>query len=230
MIRKNISLMTRNVSDTSISAPFDFVILNNQDLRLDPAILTPYITAGKRSLIVIGWDIILNDVDINAGTDAVAWAKSPIALIALKGASGKWGNIIVSDDVKRIYAYLYAEGTLFSGIKPAATINSYTQVGYFNIPQNQLYIRGFVVSKNTIGWSQQKPTAICPALVTGCNQANVYDYDWDNFRTYDPLQIATQGSLPVERSGVERLKNAAMIIEYDSRILTDPPPGLREAQ
>ena len=54
MIRKNISLMTRNVSDTSISAPFDFVILNNQDLRLDPAILTPYITAGKRSLIVIG--------------------------------------------------------------------------------------------------------------------------------------------------------------------------------
>lgn len=46
--------MTRNVSDTSISAPFDFVILNNQDLRLDPAILTPYITAGKRSLIVIG--------------------------------------------------------------------------------------------------------------------------------------------------------------------------------
>ena len=79
-----------------------------------------------------------------------------------------------------------------------------------------------MASKNTIGGSQQVP-AICPAVVVGCNQANVYSYDWDYFRTYDPLN-ATQSSLPAERATVAKLQNAAMIIEYDANILTDPPP------
>ena len=164
-------------------------------------------------------------MDINAGTDAVAWAKPAIALIALKDpVTGNGGNIVISDRVKRIYAYMYAEESVFSGEKAtsASPIIKYSNNGIWNIPQNQLYIRGLMASKNTIGGSQQTPP-VCPAVVVGCNQANVYSYDWDYFRTYDPLN-STQSSLPAERATVAKLQNAAMIIEYDANILTDPPP------
>jgi hypothetical protein len=85
-----------------------------------------------------------------------------------------------------------------------------------------------MASKNTIGGSQQIPP-VCPALVIGCNQANVYSYDWDYFRTYNSAD-ATQLSLPPQRSSVAKIKDAVMIIEYDPAILTDPPPGFRDAQ
>jgi hypothetical protein len=57
MIRKNIALMTRNIDDTTLAAivsPLDFVIIKNNDLRIELSSLTPYLTAGKRSIIVIG--------------------------------------------------------------------------------------------------------------------------------------------------------------------------------
>lgn len=126
MIRKNIALMTRNVDNTTlanITSPLDFVILKNQDLRIELSSLTPYITAGKRSIIVIGGDIVINEVDVNS----LAWSNPTMGLIALKDASGNGGNIVISDNVKRIYAYLYAENSIFSGTKPAATILKYTE-------------------------------------------------------------------------------------------------------
>jgi hypothetical protein len=79
-----------------------------------------------------------------------------------------------------------------------------------------------MASKNTIGGSQQTPP-VCPALVEGCNQSNVYSYDWDYFRTYNALNTA-QASLPSQRSGVPKIRDAVMVIEYDPAILTDPPP------
>ena len=159
----------------------------------------------------------------------MAWAKSPIALIALRDAVGNGGNIIISDQVKRIYAYMYAEGSVFSGDKASSVspIVSYTSSGIWNTPQNQLYIRGLLASKNTIGGSQQSPP-VCPVLIVGCNDTNVQAYDWDYFRNYDPAQVTIQGSLPPERSSIAKIKDAPMIIEYDPHILTDPPPGFRE--
>jgi hypothetical protein len=100
----------------------------------------------KRSAIVVGADIILTQEYINATT----WNKSPIALIALKDAAGNGGNIIIGKDVKRIYAYMYAEGSVYSGEKVNTTTTPYVSAGIWNIPQNQLYIRGLIASKNTI--------------------------------------------------------------------------------
>lgn len=57
MIRRNIALMTRNIDDATLAAiasPFNFVIIKNNDLRIELSSLNPYLTAGKRSLIVIG--------------------------------------------------------------------------------------------------------------------------------------------------------------------------------
>lgn len=41
--------------------------------------------------------------------NSLTWGQSPIGLIALKDASGNGGNIIISKNTKRIYAYMYAE-------------------------------------------------------------------------------------------------------------------------
>lgn len=225
-LRKNIALMSRNISDaelSNVSSVHDFLIYKNQDYRIEYGGWN--VPSGKKSIIVMGGDIIINQSDVNS----LLWANTPIALIALKDSSGNWGNIIVWKDAKRIYAYLYAEGTIFSWEKAntSAPIVPYTDAWVWNIPQWQLYIRWLVASKNTIWGSQQKPTPICPILSPNCTSANVYAYDWDYFRTYNSTNL-TQAALPSERSSIARIQSSTMIIEYDARILTDPPPGFRE--
>ncbi len=226
MLRKNIALMSRNINESTledVSSPFDFVILKNRDFRIEFSSIVPYITAGKRSIIVIGGDIIIDEATVNAFN----WTDPTIALIALKDASWNGWNIIIGSKTRRIYAYMYAEGSVYSWEKPGATIIKYSDAGVWNIPHGQLYIRGLVASKNTIWGAQQKPTPICPTLAPDCSVASAYAYDWDYFRTYDPTDT-TQGALPAERTAVPRLIPAAMIIEYDAHILTDPPLGFRE--
>ncbi len=67
--------------------------------------------SGKKSIIVIGGDIVMDQVDVNSEQ----WINRTIGLISLKDpVTGNGGNIVISDQVKRIYAYLYAEGSIFS--------------------------------------------------------------------------------------------------------------------
>lgn len=61
--------------------------------------------------------------------------------MAFKDHDGNGGNIIISDKVKQIYAFLYAEGSIFSGEKVAGVINPYVASGALNIPARQLYIK-----------------------------------------------------------------------------------------
>jgi hypothetical protein len=232
LIRKNVALISRNISDSDLA---------NENNTLDFFIKKTDYTPGsgdlpnrKRSAIVIGADIILTQAYINS----TIWDKSPIGLIALKWPNWEWGNIIISKDVKRIYAYMYAEGSLYSGEKKVnTTVTPYVRSGIWNIPQNQLYIRGLIASKNTIWGAQQKIDGIvnpvCPALTPDCiatgSWANTQNYDWDYFRNYDKTDTS-QLALPTERSSISRIRDAVMIVEYDPRILTDPPPWWREAK
>lgn len=231
MLRRNIALISRNISDAelvNVNSQHDFIILKNPlnpDFRINFSNFLPYITAGKRSIVVIGGDIIIDEVTVNA----INWWDKNIALIALKDDLWNWGNIVIYDKVKRIYAYMYAEWSVYSWEKVdyLSPIIPYSQPWVWHIPKWQLYIRWLVASKNTIWWSQQKPIPFCPVLVVGCTSLSSYAYDWDYFRTYNALD-ASQRSLPFERSTVPKLQNATMIIEYDSQILVDPPPWFRE--
>lgn len=224
LIKKSISIISRNISDAdlaSLTSPHNFLIYKSiPTYNMDFWWITPL---TKRSIIVIGWDILIDKAIINAEN----WTNKPIWLIALKDNNGSGWNVIITDKVKQIYAFIYAEWTVYSGEKPAATIVPYTDSWIWFIPKWQLYIRWLVASKNTIWGSQQKPTPICPVLVASCTTAQSYAYDWDYFRTYDTTD-PTQSSLPPERIWVPKLQNATMIIEYDSTILTDPPPGFQE--
>jgi hypothetical protein len=78
LIRKNIALISRNISDSDLA---------NENNTLDFFIKKTDYTPGsgdlpdkKKSAIVIGADIILTQAYINS----TIWDKSPIGLIALK--------------------------------------------------------------------------------------------------------------------------------------------------
>lgn len=137
----------RNVSVSLLADPFsplDFMVIQDQDYVFDNA--NPIWPTGKSTIVTIGHDIMLDNVDINLYGDT-----KPRALIALKDENGSGGNIVISDNVKRIFALMYAEGSIFSGEKTATGyIEPYIASSVFNIPTNQLYIYGLIISKNTI--------------------------------------------------------------------------------
>ncbi len=226
MITKSIALLKRNISNVDLAdedSPYDFILKQDgSDYYIWPG-WNPGAINNKRSIIVVGWDIIIDNAVVNADL----WSNKTMGMIALKDAAWNGGNIVITDRVKQIYAYMYAEWTVYSWEKTGANIEPYTDGWVWNIPKWQLYIRWFVASKNTIGGSQQKPVPICPVLIASCTAASSYAYDWDYFRTFDYADTS-QKSLPVERSGNAKLQNATMIIEYDPDILTDPPPWYQE--
>ena len=219
-LQKNIAILSRNIADSVISDPasaFSFLIEKASDYVFDAG--NPIWPIGKRTIVVIGHDIILDTSNvIGLTTDGTSKA-----LIALKDFNGNWWNIIITDKVKQIQAFLYAEGSLYSWEKNAGVIDPYVASGALNIPANQLYIKGLLISKNTIGWAQQIPT-VCPVVVTDCNTLNSQIYDLNYFRTYD-VGDPTQKSTPIWLID-PRLDDAPMIVDYDSSILTDPPPGV----
>lgn len=94
--------------------------------------------AGKRSIVVEGRDIILDQSIIG---DAIE-PRSRV-IIALKDSSGNGGNIIITKKVERIYAFLYAEGSIYSGEKATTSdpIIPYVASGAWNIPAQQIYIK-----------------------------------------------------------------------------------------
>jgi hypothetical protein len=217
-IRKNIALISRNITDVVLEDPLstlNFLVEKNEDYVFDFADVWP---VGKRSIVVIGHDIILDT------TNSIWDPNDGIlrGLIALKDANGNGGNIIISEKVKEIYALVYAEGSIFSWEKTATgLIDQYLSHGAWNIPQKQLYIKGLLISKNTISGARQVPIT-CPVIVANCDQATAELYDLNYFRTFDPTD-ASQRAVPYSDP---RLDNASMVIEYDTSIMSDSPPWL----
>jgi hypothetical protein len=162
--------------------------------------------------------VILDQAQIGLNTDTSR------AIIALKDESWSGWNIIITEDVGRIYSFLYAEGTIYSWYKTATGyINSYVSKWVFNIPGNQLYIYGAMVSKNTVGWSLQSPPT-CPVVISNCDILNSQIYDVNYFRTYDPTD-PTQKNVPYDDP---RFWVASTVIEYNQSLSSDPPPGISQ--
>lgn len=155
---------------------------------------------SKRSIIVIGGDITI-DEDIKNTTG------SPLAIIARSDDLGHGGMITIGPNVKKIEAGIFAEKSIRSS------------------GDNQLHIVGTLISANTMG---DTTAGICPYHETMCNQAIAKEYDleylregylshapWDRSTHRDPNNISTKH------------EEYPLIIEYDMRLVTDPPPGIK---
>ena len=156
--------------------------------------------SSHRTLIVEG-----NDIYIDQNIDL---QNHPLAIVALKNpVDGSWGTIHISRGVTDIYATLIGESVL-------------TSTG-----NNQLYIQGTVVSNTTLGGAS-KATPECPYFVNlPCTLDRAREYDLEYMRS-DYLDLpSTVWHTAVAPTAV-KYKDSAVIIDYDSRIQSDPPPGL----
>ncbi len=218
-IHKNIAIITRNIVPASLNTGngIDFIYQKQNGFDYDTSFGWTW-PIGKRSIIIEWRDIVLNQTNIGDAT-----TTTPRALIALKDANGNGGNIIITKDVERIYAFLYAEWSIYSGEKPSTSdpITPYMQSWAFNIPSQQLYIHGGIISKNTIWWSLQFPS-VCPVVIANCTTTLAQFYDVNYFRMYDYTD-PSQKSIPYDDI---RFEKSAIVIEYDPRVSSDPPPWL----
>jgi hypothetical protein len=219
-VHKNIALLSRNIDSVTLMdelSPFNFLVDKTADITFDFNRSWP---TNKRTLVVVGHDIILDQEDINPNPESY----QSRALVALKDFNWSGWNIIITDKVKRIYAFMYAEWTVFSGEKTVTwAVIPYVASGSWNIPTNQLYIKWMLISKNTVWWAQQVPS-VCPVVINDCTIETSEIYDLDFFRSYDP-NTPSQKSIPTTLID-SRLDRSSMVIQYDQWVLSDPPPWL----
>jgi hypothetical protein len=148
------------------------------------------------------------------------------AIIALKNEKGEWWNIWIRWSVKQVEATLFAEKTIWSWEEfITGSLSPYYVAKkslFLDIPRNQLYIKGWVAWHNTIGWWSKDGWAVCPYLsdvIEVCTYDTAVKYDWNYFRIFS--------GQPARRAYPDDSKDYySVVIEYDSRVLQDPPPGL----
>lgn len=237
VVRKNVSFLVRNAgsfvnsnldgaSAVSFNKAMIFKSEDNPSLQFVSyqSIENTFDLDLSRSLIVIGADVYI-DVDILPPP----LMKSSRAIIALKNEKWEGWNIWIKGSVKEIEATLFAEKTIWSGEEfITGSLSPYYVAKkslFLDIPRNQLYIRGGVAWHNTIWWWSKDGWAICPYVSESellweiCSYDTAIKYDWNYFRLYS--------GQPARRAYPNNSKDAySIVIEYDPRVLQDPPPGL----
>lgn len=219
-IRKNVGLLTRNLSDDQKEGTVlvgDKMFLIGQPIKKTSTIAHATMN-DLRSLIVVGWDISI-DQDLTSDTENPRW------IIVLKDSNGNGGNIYVSSGVTRIDANIFAEGTLYSG-EWAGNIYNDTSSEITNLPPKQLYIVWSLSSRNTIGGASIFPL-VCP-YNTICNTSvDATQYDLEYFRNYQPLDTTNlEYTSDPDRAYPDETYDAySIIIETDRNSITNPPPG-----
>lgn len=89
--------------------------------------------------------------------------------------------------------------------------------GITTLPDTQLWVLGSFISRNTIGGAAQG-AAVCPFNTTSCTFETALQYDLNYFRDY--RKVVTNRAYKDAT-----LDNYSVILEYDARVLSSPPPG-----
>ncbi len=229
-VRKNVSLLTRNIptqyanafTDTTPQALSNKLIYVNTSSTVSTLVYTgsmvgEFPTSNTDSLILIGGDLIIDADIINTYTKAKG-------IIVLKNEAWVGGNIIVTNTVKKIESSIFTEGSLYSGNSKSALYND-TTAEVATLGDNQLYIRGSLISRNTIGGSftTPSPTCVYGETTATCTPERSIQYDLNYFRQTPPTRSSTA---PTTRSyGNSSLDSYSLIIELDPRLAATPPPG-----
>ncbi len=205
----------------SLNPFINYQIIENSDYTVPSS---GWESTRNRSYIVVGGDIIIKG-------SVFENADHPVALIALKNASGSGGNIYIEGDLggaipDAINASLVAEGSVVSGTKDVITgvASSYIDTSILNIPINQLYVKGIIASRNTIGGAARE-VPICPVSLPLCSEEIARKYDFNYFRNF----VSGDETFNFTHRAYTRstdMDTYSFIIEYEPRMLSDPPPGL----
>ena len=234
-IRKNVAIITRNIppgyansfATNTPQALGNKIIYTNTTSTYQvltySTIPTSFPTDSIDSLIVIGGDLII-DRDIYEPVVK----KNPKGIIVLKNEAWAGGNIIVTNAVKKIESSIFTEGTLYSGNSRSDLYNdSIAEIA--SLGENQLYIHGSLISRNTIGGSftTPSPTCVYGETTATCTPEWSIQYDLNYFRQTPPNRtiVAPAPSTRGYGDDITNFDNYSLIIEIDPRLAVTPPPG-----
>lgn len=226
-IRKNVALITRNIpanlannfGNTTPEALGNKIVYINTSSALQTltygAAMTSYFPSSADSLIIIGGDLIID-------TDIINSSNLPKGIIVLKNEAWVGGNIIIRKDVKKIYSSIFAEWTLYSGDDKNTLYNADTlsAANLANVAPNQLHIYGVLMSRNTIWGASQGTAWLCVYGETTCSYSQAIRYDLNYFR-WNPGTRTTTNRWFRDST----LDNFSLVIEADTRLTSNPPPG-----
>lgn len=195
---KSLDLLSSNLINTERDKIRKQAQMMRQNFVSHPLVIDDIAIDIPNQVYIVEWDIYIN-TDIWPPTP-----QKPKVLIALKNPStGAGGNIYIKDTVKDIAASLIADGSIFgwdgTAIKPEWV--------------NQLYIRGSIMSNNTIGWAW---LSRCPRNTTTCTPTTAINYDFEKIRKLDTgAGWSTTSNAPDA--------STSFIIEHDPRLVQDSP-------
>jgi hypothetical protein len=180
----------------------------------------------KKTIIISWWNLyIKNDILLNNKSTDILW------IIVLKDSKWNYWNVYIDPGVTQIHANIYTDKSLIS-------YNWTIEFDWLNTIssqlKNQLYIYGSVFSENTIWWSRAS-TPICPYYVQKsiCTDEEAQKYDLNFLRRYylkdtdNDWIWDTPAWWPSTKkvfSFWSNLFSYPLIIEYNPKIQTTPPP------
>lgn len=223
-VRRNIAILTRNISTEYMNTSFGitpitplankllFINKNNniQTLKYSD-IHWNFHLSTIQSLIIVGGDLIIDWDILNTWT-------LPKGIIVIKNDKWIGGNIIITNTVKNIESSIFTEGTLYSWNSRNDLYNDTTEK-ITTLPGTQLYIYWSLISRNTIGGAVQSWNAVCVYNESSCSYQKAIQFDMNYFRSY-PSGSGTLRAYPDNR-----YDDYSLIIERDTRINSNPPPG-----
>lgn len=186
--------------------------------------------ANVRTLVVIWGDIYI-DTGVILPNNAL-----PHAIIALKNLNWIGWNIYINSTVTKIQSTLMAEGTIYSAKRTWSDwyLFNADKIWTAWLPNYQLYIKWSVISRNTIWGAWVLWDSKCPFTETDCSYDQALRYDFNYFRDFQTGALDPSTGDPFAPDELSRRRgytdttydDKSLIIQYDPRIVSDPPPGL----
>ncbi len=228
--RKNIALLTRSLPQAKYNIiPWWLTMVNGMRYYK----LSGWTVVSGNGVNYKFWDFGTDKVQVivveggDFSIDNNIWEDSyskPRIVYVLKNSAGSWGNVFIGPSVTKIHTSIVAEWSIYSGA-PGNLLND-TQAKLTSLPDRQLYIKGSLISRNTIGGSAFVTSASCPYNVTLCDRTTAIKYDFNYFRAFRPGSWERAFLTPRVFDDGDSSDNYSLIIDYDQRMLKDPPPGL----
>lgn len=207
-LRKNILSFTRSMNHEQIIDWVKFIdasqlVDNVYDLEVNPNFETLVVKNGNIHIsndFNTSSDIVWLVVYQDTGYDIELWYKG-------------YGNIYIDNSVGEINAFIYADGALISSENKAPIVEDV--ISRWQKLWNQLYIKWALFTRNTFWWSTiQKSQYTLPWLQYTLDQSLAVQYDLYHLR---------RGNDNCKESFGSCVYPEYTIIEYDSRIQSNPP-------
>jgi hypothetical protein len=195
----------------------------NNDVYLN--LTSGVLPTGKKTILIEN-----GDLHIQSNLAYPAGNTNSFGVIVLNG------DIFVYPEVTNVVGAFYSEGSLVS-------VNASGKCGEDTSPscggsagfcdrsyelRNQLYWKGIIATRNTIGGADSSPVKFpsgvdtscpppsCSTATPSCTSSEIARiYDLAYLRTFHPTSGGTQ---------IYSSSDDALVVEYDSRIQSNPPP------